>query len=583
MDFVDHLKSSVDIVRTVGEYVRLRKVGARYSGLCPFHTEKTPSFSVNPAIGIFICFGCGKKGDVLTFVQEMEQLTFFETLKLLAERNGIPMPTKHDRKDPDTDLRAAIYEIHDLAAAAFKETLWGANGGEAREYLRKRGLSQRIAEEFSLGLAERAGQDLLRRLKPRFSPDELEKSGLFGKREEGGLYDRFRGRLMFPIHSESGKVIAFGGRAMRPEDEPKYLNSPETTIYKKRSVLYNLHRAKGAIRTTERAVLVEGYMDVIGVYSAGVKQVVASCGTALSNEQVRNIKRHSDSIVVNFDPDKAGANATEKSIQILLDEGMHVRVLELAGGLDPDEFIKANGAEAYNARLQRATGYFLWLADRARRNFDMTTAEGRIHGFETVLLPTIRKISDKLERAAVAGEVAEYLGVDRALVLKEFRSTPGTNRGPAAAKKVAPPSYSMTERVLVRSLFCGEETRDAVIDVLRRSEAVRRYAVWPILQAALACADAAEPVTFEAVEQRVAEPAQKTLLSSLIFADTSDETLSRDQVMSCLEVLDADDTKLREQELRAQVTKAERSGNWDEALRLNEQLTILQRTRARKR
>jgi DNA primase len=171
MDFADHLKSSVDIVRTVGEYVRLRKVGARYSGLCPFHTEKTPSFSVNPGIakGIFICFGCGKKGDVLTFVQLMEQLTFPETLKLLAERNGIPMPAKRERNDPDTELRSAVYEIHELATNAFKETLWGANGGEAREYLRKRGLSQRVAEEFELGLAERTGQDLLRRLKSRFS------------------------------------------------------------------------------------------------------------------------------------------------------------------------------------------------------------------------------------------------------------------------------------------------------------------------------------------------------------------------------------------------------------------------------
>lgn len=582
MDFVDHLKSSVDIVRTVGEYVRLRKVGARYSGLCPFHTEKTPSFSVNPSIGIFICFGCGKKGDVLTFVQEIEQLTFYETLKLLAERNGIPMPAKRERNDPDADLRAAAYEIHELAATAFKETLWGPHGGEAREYLRKRGISQRSAEEFELGLAERAGQDLMSQLKRQFSIDQLVASGIAGKREDGSIYDRFRSRLMFPIHNESGKVIAFGGRAMRPDDEPKYLNSPETIIYKKRSVLYNLHRAKGAIRTAERAVLVEGYMDVIGVYSAGVKQVVASCGTALSNEQVRSIKRHSENIVVNFDPDKAGANATEKSIQILLDEGMHVRVLELAGGLDPDEFIKANGADAYNARLHRATGYFLWLADRARRNFDMSTAEGRIHGFETLLLPIIRKISDRLERAAVAGEVADYLGVDRTLVLKEFRGTPGASRGPAT-KKPAAPSYSMTERVLVRSLITGDETRDAVLDVLRRSEAVRRYAVWPILQAALAAADAGDPVCFDTVETRLPEAAHKALLSALIFADTSDEMLSREEVMSCLEVLDADDTKLRVQELRAQVTKAERSGNWDEAIRLNEELTRLQRTQSRKR
>ena len=393
MDFVDHLKSSVDIVRTVGEYVRLRKVGPRYSGLCPFHTEKTPSFSVNPTIGIFICFGCGKKGDVLTFVQEIEQLTFYETLKLLAERNGIPMPARRDRPDPETDLRAAVYELHEMAADVFKESLWGANGSEARDYLRRRGLTQSVAEQFGLGLADRSG-DLYRRVKSRFSPEQLEASGLFGKGEDGSLYDRFRGRLMFPIHNESGKVIAFGGRAMRPDQEPKYLNSPETSIYKKKNVLYNLHRAKQAIRANDRAVLVEGYMDVIGVYAAGVKQVVASCGTALTSDQVRAIKRHSESITVNFDPDTAGANATEKSIQILLDEGMHVRILELAGGLDPDEFVKAHGPEEYASRLERATGYFLWLADRARKKFDMSSAEvahRRIRGIAASLhSPDIR-------------------------------------------------------------------------------------------------------------------------------------------------------------------------------------------------
>ena len=439
MDFVDHLKSTVDIVRTVGEYVRLKKLGSRYTGLCPFHTEKTPSFSVNPS-GFFYCFGCQKKGDVLTFVQEIEQLTFYESLKLLAERNGLTMPAKRDRHDPETDLRGAVYELHEVAAEVFREALWGDKGSEARDYLRRRGLLQSVCEQFGLGFSDRSGQELLRRVKGRFAPDQLEASGLFGKREDGTLYDRFRGRLMFPIHNESGKVIAFGGRAMRSEEEPKYLNSPETAIYKKSSVLYNLHRAKQAIRTQERAVLVEGYMDVIGVYAAGVKQVVASCGTALTANQVRAIKRHSESIVVNFDPDTAGANATEKSIQILLDEGMHVRIMELERGLDPDEFIKANGAAAYASRLQHATGYFLWLADRARRNYDMSTAEGRIAGFEAVLLPSIRKISDRLERATVAGEVAEYLGVDRSIVLKEFRTGPQAKPG---AKRQLPES-SMT-------------------------------------------------------------------------------------------------------------------------------------------
>jgi DNA primase len=581
MDFVDHLKSSVDIVRTVGEYVRLRKIGSRYAGLCPFHTEKTPSFSVNPSIGIFICFGCGKKGDVLTFVQEIEQLTFYETLKLLAERNGIPMPVRRDRPDPETDLRAAVYELHDIAANAFNEMLWGPNGSEAREYLRRRGLTQSVAEHFGLGLADRSS-DLYRRVKGRFSPDQLEASGLFGRGEDGALYDRFRGRLMFPIHNESGKTIAFGGRAMRPDQEPKYLNSPETSIYKKKNVLYNLHRAKQAIRANDRAVLVEGYMDVIGVYAAGVKHVVASCGTALTADQVRAIKRHSESITVNFDPDTAGANATEKSIHLLLDEGMHVRILELAGGLDPDEFVKAHGAGEYAARLEHASGYFLWLADRARKKFDMSSAESRIAGFEALLLPSIRRISGRLERAAVATEVAEYLGVDRSLVLKEFRATPGSSRA-TSSQPSKENGASMSERVLLRSLLTDPEVRETLIVPLGASEVVRTWPAWPVIRAVIELTDAGDAVTYAAVEARLADESQKILLSTAIFADNSSgEIFSRDQARSYVGVLEANDAKLRAEGLRARLKQAERSGNMEEALRLNAELTALQRTNTRR-
>ncbi|HYI95834.1 MAG TPA: DNA primase [Bryobacteraceae bacterium] len=581
MEFKDHLKSSVDIVRTVGEYVRLRKIGARYSGLCPFHTEKTPSFSVNPGHGFYICFGCGKKGDVLDFIQEVENLTFYEALKLLAERNGIPMPARRERNDPETALRSAIYELHEIAAATFTENLWGPNAGEARDYLRKRGLSQVVSEQFGLGLADRSGE-LLKRVRSRFSVEQLEASGLFGKREDGSLYDRFRGRLMFPIHNESGKVIAFGGRAMRSDEEPKYLNSPETAIYKKSNVLYNLHRAKQAIRTTERTVLVEGYMDVIGVYAAGIKHVVASCGTALTENQVRAMKRHSEHVVVNFDPDTAGSNATEKSIKILLDEGMHIRILELEGGLDPDEYVRKNGAEMYSARLERATGYFLWLADRARRKFDMTSAEGRVAGFENMLLPAIRKISDKLERAAVAGEVAEYLGVDRSLVLKEFRNTPGATRTNTRQQQPKPASSTMSERVLVRSLLLDGEVRSTLLPVLAKSEAARRFTLWPSIEAMTRLTDEGEAVTFSAVEGRLPESPQRDLLSAAVFADSSGEVFSNEQAHLYLGVLQSEDAKLRAEDLRSRLKQAERTGNWDEAFRLTAELTELQRGQSRK-
>src|SRR5580700_8978591 len=480
MDFVEQLKSSVDIVKTIQGYgVKLKRTGSagRYLGLCPFHTEKTPSFNVNATMQRYKCFGCGVGGDVLNFVMELERISFFEALKLLAETNGIPMP-KREYSDPDSKLRGALFEMHEMAASTFHANLKGPTGTEARNYLAGRGVTPEQIDEFGLGVADPSGQQLLRRLEGRFAAETLEVSGLAMKRQDGsGYFDRFRGRLMFPIHNESGKAIAFGGRALRSGDEPKYLNSPETPLYRKSYVLYNLHRAKDAIRKSDYAVLVEGYMDVIGVYSAGVRNVVASCGTALTNTQVRALKRHSDRIVVNFDPDAAGANAAERSIQMLLDESLQVRVLELEGDLDPDEYVKQNGPDAYRARLEKAPAYFHWLADRARQKFDMHTVEGRMQAFKFVA-PAIQRIADRLERFAVANDVADYLGVDEKLVRDHFSK--GTaerrvvNRGPEV-----PPN----ERLLLNSLLASERARAEVVPALRDMPVVDRFVTKNVLKA----------------------------------------------------------------------------------------------------
>jgi DNA primase len=575
MNFAEQLKSQVDIVRTVGEYVRLRKIGARYSGLCPFHTEKTPSFSVNPVLGIFICFGCGKKGDVLTFVQEIEQLTFPETLKLLAERNGIPIPDRRERQDADSDLRAAIFEMYELAAAAFHENLMAPGASEVRQYLAERGLSPTTVQNFGIGYSDRSGQDLIKRFHSRYSAQTMEASGLFGKREDGSLYDYFRGRLMFPIHNESGKTIAFGGRALRPEEKAKYINSPQTAIYKKSSVLYNLHRAKDSIRKADRVVLVEGYMDVIGVSSAGIKNVVASCGTALTEEQVKTMKRHSNHVVVNFDPDTAGANAAERSIDMLLKEGMRVRILTLENGLDPDEYIKERGAGAYSARLEKATGYFIWLADRARRKHDMTTAEGRSEGFKSTLMPAIRRLSDRMERAAVATEVAGYLGVDPKLVLNEFRRAPLPRE--ESQPKTKAQEVPNIERILLRSVVTDVEVREILVPALQGSAAARRFSIWPILEVVINLVESGENPTFPTIESRLAESMQR-LLSTVLFADSSEEVFSQTQAAAYVRVLDAEDRKLEIELLRTRSKEAERSGNPTEALRLIEELNRLQRT-----
>jgi len=577
MDFVEQLKSSIDIVKVVGEYVRLRRVGStgRYLGLCPFHQEKTPSFNVHQSRQFYKCFGCGAGGDALKFVMEVDGLTFPEALKLLAERNGIPMPKRNEYSDADSRLRGAMIEMHARAAGLYQAALRGPQGGDARAYLARRGVSAEIIDAFQLGYSDPAGQALTHRLtEERFSPEQLEASGLVRRRNEGGgFYDAFRGRLMFPIHNESGKVIAFGGRAMRDDDQPKYLNSPETPIYRKTSTLYNLHRAREAMRRTNRAVLVEGYMDVIGAYAADVHEVVASCGTALTNPQVRAIHRHADTVVVNFDPDDAGGNAAERAIQLLLDESLHVRVLTLDGGLDPDEYVKQNGAGTYRARLDAAPGYFHWLADRARARFDMRSADGRMDAFK-FLLPAVQKISDKLERAAVASDIAGYLGVDPGLVLDQFKKAATERRGalPDTTRSSTSVEIPALERILVQALVSSDETLREILPRLPQPMTAH-FASREIFEALAQMGPG--PLSFGALDARLSEPGRALLHEILTADEIGDDATCLAHAEACLRRLGEDYRRRQMDEIRFRVKSAERDGNLDEVVRWTGELMRL--------
>src|SRR5262249_2820583 len=290
---------------------------------------------------------CGVSGDVIKFVQEKEGLTFWDALKSLAERHGIPIPKRTLYADEDSKIRGALIAMHEAAQENFRANLNSQAGEMARAYIAKRGLAPETIEHFGLGYSDRSGRALLRLFEHReFSVAQMEQSGLVLKSQrDGSLYDRFRNRLMFPIHNEMGKIIAFGGRALSPEDEPKYLNSPETTIYKKSAVLYNLHRAKDPMREDDRVILVEGYMDAIGVTAAGVGNVVASCGTALTETQVRSLKRHTHRIAVNFDPDAAGESAAERSLKMLRTESIPVRGGEWEDNQATHQYCKEQGSD----------------------------------------------------------------------------------------------------------------------------------------------------------------------------------------------------------------------------------------------
>ncbi len=573
MDFKEQLKSSVAIERVVGEYVRLKKSGTqRYMGLCPFHNEKTPSFTVHALRQFYKCFSCGAGGDMIDFVMKIEGISFYEALKLLAERNGIPMPKRSLVADEESKLREAIFAMHELALENFRANLQSPAGEMARAYVAKRGLAAETIDQFGIGYSDRSGRTLLRLFEQRgFTAAQIAESGLVRKREDGGAYDYFRNRLMFPIHNESGKVIGFGGRALAADDNPKYLNSPETPIYKKSHVLYNLHRAKDAVRKEDRAILVEGYMDAIGVTAAGFRPVVASCGTSLTTQQIQALKRHSQRIVVNFDPDGAGANAAERSINLLLEESMQVRIMELDSDLDPDEYCKQHGAPAYQARLDDAKGYFYWLADRARQKHDAHTTEGVVAVLQ-FLMPAVQRIKDKLERMAIANDLAGYIGVDRGLVLDGFRKAVADRN----EKTLDRPKIEMRadERLLLNALLGEPEFRDEILDQIKSLDTVGKFSSRRIFQAIFALDTAGGPLTFEEVHARVEEADQHLLADAVLREDGH---ASREEVLAAVASLRRSEEQNRRVLLKTKIKEAERAGSWEEALRLTDELQRFER------
>jgi DNA primase len=571
MDFVDQLKSQVNIVNVIGQYVQLKKASRdRYVGLCPFHKEKSGSFSVSESKQFYHCFGCHVSGDVLKFVQEIEGVSFYEALKSLSERHGIPMPKRSQYADDDSKTRAALMQMHELAQEQFRANLHSSAGEAARAYLARRGVSAETIEQFGLGYSLPSGRALLHVFEERQFPSaQLEESGLIGRRDGGGHYDSFRNRLMFPIHNERGQVIAFGGRALAAEEKAKYLNSPETPIYKKSYTLYNLHRAKDSIREQQRAILVEGYMDVIGVSAAGVGPVVASCGTSLTTQQIQVLKRLAPNVVVNFDADAPGVKATEKYLPVLLAEDMKVRILELDGGLDPDEYCKQRGPDAYREKLDQAKGYFYWLADGARKKYDVHTNEGVVSVLQ-FLLPAVQRISDRLERMAIANDLASYIGVPPSMVLDSFRKSAGDRQ----EKYVELPKIAVRpdERGLIHVLLSNDEGCDRLIEDLMRVEGLDRLDTRRILQAIVAVHAAGGRVSFDTVAARL-EDNDKRILAEMLFAeDPGVEEFGIEWGRKCIERLFHTDEQQRYVQLKTRINELERAGKLDEAMRLMQEL-----------
>ncbi len=548
-DFAYTVKEQADIVRIVGDYVKLKKAGAQnFSGLCPFHGEKTASFSVHATRQFFHCFGCGVSGDVFSFVQKIENITFPEAVRLVAQKLGIPLPktsyaTPGEAKE--ARLRAQLLEVHERAVAFFQECLRRPEGARAREYLAGRGLDEKTIAAFRIGYAPDSGFLLRDRLRGEFSEEVLRESGLFSWKDESGLrasgsglrqegsqpsagsrqqeqvprsarndngvkngdgtgaaseqqvphglapigndnavgarndkgevesdlpkaggrspkpelrmYSKFRNRVMFPIASEAGKVIAFTGRTLSADEKagPKYLNSPETAIYSKSRVLFNLDQAKEWVRKFDYAILVEGQMDCISVYAAGFHNVIASSGTAFTELQAKLLGRFSKNVVVNFDPDTAGAKATERTLGLLVEEEFQIRVLTLEQGFDPDLYVRRKGKDAYAAALKNSQKYFDYLIERARTQFPVRSGEGKDKAVN-YLLPHIQRVPSRIVRDELAQEIAQKLGIDSAVLRQELRHV-ATTRSAATVKAPAEAQVTDAERILIRALASARQ------------------------------------------------------------------------------------------------------------------------------
>jgi DNA primase len=521
-DFKETVKQQADIVRIVGDYIKLKKAGAQnYSGLCPFHGEKTPSFSVHATRQFYHCFGCGVSGDVFSFVQKVENITFPEAVRLVAQKLGIPMPKvaySSPAEAKEARLRAQLLDAHERAAAFFQECLKRPEGARAREYLAGRGLDEETIARFRIGYAPDSGFLLRDRLKSEFGEEVLRESGLFSWKPEDGrqtsdvgpqptliprssrndgaegtaasesnvqgprpevklaaLYSKFRNRVMFPIANDAGRIIAFTGRTLAADEKsgPKYLNSPETGIYSKGRVLFNLDLAKEWIRKFDYAILVEGQMDCISVYAAGFQNVIASSGTAFTELQAKLLARFSKNAVVNFDPDTAGAKATERTLGLLIEEEFQIKVLTLEQGFDPDLYIRRKGKAAYEEALRHSQSYFVYLIERARTQFPVRSAEGKDKAVK-YLLPHVQRVPSRIVRDELAQEIAQKLGIDSVVLRQELRHVAVT-RSAAAVRAPAETQITDAERILIRALASARQMQPGQEHISARDGAEEEF------------------------------------------------------------------------------------------------------------
>lgn len=580
---IEEIRARADIYDIVSEFVPLKKAGKNYKGLCPFHSEKTPSFNVSPEKQIYHCFGCGAGGNVFKFLMEKEDLPFVDAVKRLAFRYQVTLPESSFKAQggASRNEREALLHCNTLAAKYFAARLQDPKTGKvAREYLHSRGFDDQAIENYQLGWALPEWRDLLGHLEhqAKCSRQTLEKYGLVSKKEADGkkdkdvFYDRFRGRLIFPIQDSHGHIVAFGGRVVG-DGEPKYLNSPETAVYKKSRQLFGFNKAKEAIRREEQVLIVEGYFDQMRVWESGVKNVVATCGTALTAQQALLLKPFTTKAVLVFDSDPAGHAAVERGFEVLQEHGLSVFVVVLPEGHDPDSLIREEGKDRFLKLVQEAQPFVHYLLDRILRSAETRTTEDKIGAINRVL-PVLAKISNSVERSEHVRYVAERVGVEDRAFLEEMRKSLAQNKNrvdaPASSKK----SNYDPEWYLIHLMLANDEaareiasqiTVDEYLNPAYRETSKLLYG-W--------IADS-QPLRVDRLIDRTDRPEVKSILTQVGMEPILFDNVKK-AVADCIQEMRRRTIEKKINELKKQRSEAERAGQTDRSRELHQQVREMQ-------
>ncbi|MDQ2974323.1 MAG: DNA primase [Acidobacteriota bacterium] len=583
--FIDDLKRQADIVRVVQDYVQLKKKGSNWMACCPFHKEKTPSFSVSPAKEIFYCFGCHKGGSVFNFVMEMERVSFPEAIKLVAEKSGVPLPVLVDdsRFQARRQESEEVIELNKWALEWWEQQLESsAEGRIAHDYLKGREITDETRKTFRLGYAPDSWDALSIYLRQKGATQEqIEKSGLVVKKEEGGSYDRFRGRLIFPVMDIQGKPIAFGGRTLRNEDA-KYINSPETAAYIKGRNLFGLNLTRDEIRRQGFAILVEGFLDLIVPYQFGIRNVVASLGTALTPDQVKLLGRFARKVVVNYDGDLAGVQAAKKAIEILLAEDLEVKILVLPDSSDPDEFIRKSGVSEYQRQRGEAQPHIQFVIDQATRDRKLSNPADKEAAIDEVL-PYIRAVHSRIQKREYFDIAMDSLRIGDAALRRElWQQVRGAGKaGSIASRDFARPSQvTPAEERLLSLLFADEDLRHGVLPMLQ-TEDYEDLSTAPIFRALLDIERENIEIDFDSLCLKIGANALSTaLLPMLLMSESLHASNEHYAPEECIYTFRLMKLQHRIDEIKAELATAERGGNAEKVSRLAIDQTELEKRRS---